>query len=153
MASTQAQDLDYLILGAGCFGASSALYIKRTWPSANVTLVDRTEFTCPLAAAHDLNKIIRAEYEDPVYMELAIEAQSLWRTDPILKPYYHETGILFAGIASPGLKIISNYTKIMGKSPAVFIDPQDARERFGGIFQDADCGKVYLEFKCRLGRS
>lgn len=104
MSSKQAQHLSYLVLGAGCFGVSSALSIKRTWPSASVTLVDRTEFPCPLTAAHDLNKIICAEYEDPVYMKLAIEVQSLWRTDPILKPYYHETGILFAGIAGPGLK-------------------------------------------------
>src|ERR1700712_2795137 len=125
MPSKQSQELSYLILGAGCFGASTALYLKRTWPSSTATLVDRTEFPCPSAAAHDLNKFIRAEYEDPAYMKLAIEAQSLWRTDPILKPYYHETGILFAGTAGPGTLIINNYKALTGSSPAELIEPQD----------------------------
>jgi sarcosine oxidase/L-pipecolate oxidase len=71
-------------------------------------------------------------------MKLAIEAvTSLWRTNPILKPYYHETGTLFAGIAGPGTAIINNYKTLTGSSPAELIDPQDARERFGGIFRDA----------------
>jgi sarcosine oxidase / L-pipecolate oxidase len=142
MSSTQPQDRNYLILGAGCFGASTAWYIKRTWPSANVILVDRTDFPCQSAAGYDLNKIIRAEYEDPVYMKLALEAQSLWRTDSILKPYYHETGILFAAIAAPGITIINNYKALTGSSPAELINPQDARERFGDIFRDAEWPKV-----------
>ena len=67
----------FLLIGAGCFGASTALYLKRSNPSAHVTLLDRTPFPCPTAAAHDINKIIRAEYEDLSYMKLALEAQAL----------------------------------------------------------------------------
>lgn len=130
----------YLIVGAGCFGASTALALKKAKPNAHVTLVDRTPYPCPSAAAHDLNKIIRAEYEDPMYMRLALEAQEQWRTDPVLKPYFHKTGILFIGIEAPGQAVVRSYEKVLGEgnSPAVLLDPEDAKARFGGIFQDGD---------------
>jgi sarcosine oxidase/L-pipecolate oxidase len=111
------QHSDYVLVGAGCFGASTALYLKRTFPQKSVTLIDRTPFHNPSAAAHDLNKIIRAECEDKVYMKLALEGQWLWRSDPILKPYYHETGIIFAGIPGPGTTIVENYKAVTCSSP------------------------------------
>lgn len=142
MEAPPAQSSSFLLIGAGCFGASTALYLKRSNPSAHVILLDRTPFPCPTAAAHDLNQIIRAEYEDLSYMRLALEAQKLWRSDPLLKPYYHETGILFAGVAESGIKIIENYKSITGSSPAELIDPEVAQARFGGIFRDADWEEV-----------
>lgn len=130
----------YLIVGAGCFGASTALALKKAHPDADITLVDRTAFPCPMAAAHDLNKIIRAEYEDPMYMRLALEAQEQWRSDTMLQPYFHQTGILFAGIEAPGKAVVNSYEKLLGEgnSPAVLLDPQEAKTRFDGIFRDGD---------------
>ncbi|PGH08396.1 hypothetical protein GX51_01222 [Blastomyces parvus] len=130
----------YLIVGAGCFGASTALALKKAKPNAIVTLVDRTPFPFPSAAAHDLNKIIRAEYEDLMYMRLALEAQEQWRTDSVLKSYFHKTGILFIGIEAPGQVVVNGYEQVLGQgnSPAVLLDPEDAKARFGGIFRDGD---------------
>lgn len=102
----------YLFVGAGCFGASAALHLKQSDPLAEVTLLDRTPFPCPSATAHDLNKVIRADYEDLLYMELALEALKLWKTDPILRPFCNETGLIFAGTLEPGFKIIENYKKL-----------------------------------------
>jgi sarcosine oxidase/L-pipecolate oxidase len=129
---------DYLIAGAGAFGASTALYLKRAYPDKSVTLVDRGEFPCPLAAAHDLNKIIRAEYEDPFYMKLTLEAQGVWRSDPIFTPHFNQTGILFTGIEGIGQTIVDNYVKLIGTSPAELISPEDAKGRFNGVLRDAD---------------
>lgn len=130
----------YLIVGAGCFGASTALAIKKLHPAAEVTLVDRTSFPCPFAAAHDLNKIIRAEYQDTLYMELAREAQDEWRTNPTFKPYYHETGVIRACHGSVGQQYIDNYEALLGKgnSPAILLDVEDVKTRFDGIFRDGD---------------
>ena len=75
-------------------------------------------------------------------MKLALEAQELWKSDPLLKPYYHETGIVFAGIAESRTKIIENYKFITGSSPAELLDPDVAQARFGGIFRDADWKEV-----------
>jgi len=66
MGSTQQS---YLIVGAGVFGASTALYLRQSDPSAIVTLLDQTSFPNPSAASHDLNKIIRADYDDIFYMK------------------------------------------------------------------------------------
>lgn len=133
---------DYLIVGAGCFGASTALALKKAEPEANVILVDRAA-PSPSAAAHDLNKIIRAEYEDTMYMRLAIEAQEQWCTDPLLKSYYHETGILFAGIEGPGRTVINAYETILGSgnSPAILLDTEETKARFD-VFRGCDWSDV-----------
>jgi sarcosine oxidase / L-pipecolate oxidase len=75
-------------------------------------------------------------------MKLVLEAQGLWRTDPILKPYYHETGILFAGASGPSETIIENYNALTGSSPARIIDPKEAKAGFDGIYQDAPWDKL-----------
>jgi sarcosine oxidase / L-pipecolate oxidase len=130
----------YAIVGAGCFGASTALALKKVEPDAEIVLVDRNPFPSLQAAAHDLNKIIRSEYEDPMDMQLALEAMDIWRTDTVYKPYFHQTGILFAGIEGPGQDIVDGYERLLGKgnSPAVLLDPKDAQPRFDGVFRQGN---------------
>lgn len=43
------------------------------------------------SAGYDLNKIIRTEYDEPLYAEMALEAIQAWR-DPLFKDVFHETG-------------------------------------------------------------
>lgn len=93
------------------FGASTALHLKRTSPNAQVIVVDRYRNN-PGAASNDLDKIIRADYPDLVYMRLALEAQDIWRTDPIFKPFYHESGMLFAEEIGMGRASLENYKSL-----------------------------------------
>lgn len=58
-ASTQES---YVIVGAGIFGTSTALHLAKAFPSASITLIDRTPFPCPLAASYDYQKVVRADY-------------------------------------------------------------------------------------------
>lgn len=134
MGSTQQS---YLIVGAGVFGASTALYLRQSDPSAIVTLLDQTSFPNPSVASHDLNKIIRAEYDDIFYMKLALEAQRLWRSDPIYKPYYRESGMLFAEDMGMCRKCVENYKALGEESVAEMITPEEARARFSE-FKDAE---------------
>ena len=106
--------------------------------SAKVTLIDRTTFPDPSAAAHDLNKTIDAEFEDLAYMRLAPEAQNVWRPDPVLERYYQETGILFAGMEEPGQKIIDDYDRLTGSLPAELLRLKLAQTRLGDIFRGGD---------------
>ncbi|KAE9378260.1 sarcosine oxidase [Stipitochalara longipes BDJ] len=131
-------DESFLIVGAGVFGASTALHLCRSKPRAKVTLLDRTPFPNPSAASHDLNKIVRADYDDIMYMELALEAVELWRNDPIFKDYYHQTGMAFAENIGMGRQAIKNYKTLGADVPAEIISLEDARGRFGGIFKDAN---------------
>lgn len=72
----------YILVGAGAFGASTALHLKESHEDSEVILMDRTPFPCPSAAGHDLNKVVRAEYNDTLYMELALEAMQQWKSSP-----------------------------------------------------------------------
>lgn len=127
----------YLIIGAGIFGASSALELKRTFPTRSVRVVDRTVAPCPSAASHDLNKIVRADYDDPFYMKLALEAMSEWRSNPIYSPSYHESGILIADDIGWGAKCLENYKLLKADASAEMLKIEDALARFP-IFSEAN---------------
>lgn len=61
-----------LIVGGGTFGLSTAYHLAKSGYK-NVTVIDKSEFLPSEASAgNDLNKIIRAEYEDPWYAGLAL---------------------------------------------------------------------------------
>ncbi|KAI1336075.1 sarcosine oxidase [Xylariaceae sp. FL0016] len=123
---------DYLIVGAGCFGASTAWHLKKAHPDAEVLLIDRMPFPDPVAAAHDLNKIIRAEYADPMYMKLALEAMEAWRGDRVLRPFFHQTGVLWSVQGRRGQDFHEGYESILGpgKAPIELLDVEEARSRF-----------------------
>jgi sarcosine oxidase / L-pipecolate oxidase len=72
MASTiLAKDQNILIVGAGVFGLSTALHLAQDGYK-NITVIDRECIPSPFSAGNDLNKIVRAEYVDPFYTELAL---------------------------------------------------------------------------------
>lgn len=136
--TTLTQAPTYLILGAGCFGASTAYHLITEYPNAQITLIDRGPFPNPTAAAHDLNKIIRADYPDLVYMRLAHESQEQWRYEPLFRPFYHETGMLFVEDFGMGRKTYDNHKKLFGeKSSAELLDPDVAQQSFDGVFKTA----------------
>lgn len=128
----------YLIIGAGVFGASTALHLRKSKPWAKVTLLDRTPIANPSAASHDLNKIVRADYDDIFYMKLALDAVDEWRKNPIFKSYYHETGMAFTENIGMGRGAIENYKALGANVKAEIITLEDARGRFGNIYKDAN---------------
>ncbi|PVH74278.1 FAD dependent oxidoreductase [Cadophora sp. DSE1049] len=83
-----------LIVGAGVFGLSTALHLAQDG-FTNITVLDRAPVPSPYSAGNDFNKIVRAEYEDPFYTELALDAIKQWQT-PFWAPYYLATGYLLA---------------------------------------------------------
>jgi sarcosine oxidase/L-pipecolate oxidase len=126
-----------VIVGAGVFGLSTALHFKRSHPDATVTVIDRIRENRG-GASSDLNKIVRADYPDPIYMRLAIEAQERWRNDPIFKPHYHECGMLFAEEINMGRDSHANYRKLGQEAlSGALLSVEEARARFP-IFQDAN---------------
>ena len=89
----QSQQTDILIVGAGIFGASTAYHLSQTVTNpSSITVIDRTPPPPSLAASNDINKIIRADYSDSFYCDLAYEAMEAWSSWPELIPYYHRSG-------------------------------------------------------------
>jgi sarcosine oxidase / L-pipecolate oxidase len=124
----------YLIIGAGVFGASTALHLKRTKPQARVLLIDRL-LPNPAAASSDLSKIIRADYGDIFYMKLALEAQIAWQEDPLYQPHFHQTGMLFAENIGRGPTFLRNYASLGVSTQAQLMTIDEARKQFPTLAQ------------------
>nr|XP_036574560.1 FAD dependent oxidoreductase [Colletotrichum truncatum]KAF6781009.1 FAD dependent oxidoreductase [Colletotrichum truncatum] len=133
-------ETSYLIIGAGVFGASTALHLIRAEPRAKVTLVDRNAFDAPIrvAASWDWNKVVRADYADIDYMRLALEAKELWASDPLFKPYYHESGVYWVSATNFSQVVQDNYKKLGVDSGLFSLPVEEARAKYDGIFEHGD---------------
>lgn len=89
-----------LIVGAGTFGLSTAYHLARAGYKSITVLEKASTIPSPNSAGNDLNKIVRAEYEDPFYAELALSAIREWSTNPLFASHYHQTGYLLATSAT-----------------------------------------------------
>ncbi|KAK3341843.1 FAD dependent oxidoreductase [Lasiosphaeria hispida] len=100
------QQPSILLIGAGTFGLSTALHLSsQPSPPPRITLLDASPtIPSPLSAGHDLNKIVRAEYEDPFYADLALAAMAQWSAHPLLAPHYRPVGYLLGNSAAAGEK-------------------------------------------------
>jgi sarcosine oxidase/L-pipecolate oxidase len=65
------------IIGGGAFGLSTAFELSNQGYT-NITVFEKdAEIPSRWSAANDLNKIMRAEYQDDFYTELAVVCQTL----------------------------------------------------------------------------
>ncbi|EFQ34271.1 FAD dependent oxidoreductase [Colletotrichum graminicola] len=137
---TETKSNSYLIVGAGVFGASTALHLIRARPDAGVTLVDRNAFDAPVrvAASWDWNKVVRADYVDIEYMRLTLEAKKYWAEDPLWKPFYHESGVYWVSPSNFAQQMQANYRKLGVESGLSSLSVEEARKEYAGIFADSD---------------
>ena len=126
---------DVLIIGAGIFGTSTAFHLCKG-ERRKVTVIDRTSFPPKHAASTDINKIVRADYSSPFYMDLAFEAMQAWAEWPELSKYYHRTGwVNFSERGSDLTKRIRDNFEDRGHDPTSDLSFEDVRREFGGIYQ------------------
>ncbi|OAQ75647.1 fungal specific transcription factor [Purpureocillium lilacinum] len=130
----------FLIIGAGVFGVSTAYHLIKKYPNASVTLVDRDAYDAEsrVAASWDWNKAVRADYDDIVYCQLALEAQDVFKSDPLWKPYFHETGVYWICRSDYAQDVINNYKKLGRTADLAAYPIEEARKMYGGLFEDAD---------------
>lgn len=91
-----------LVIGAGIWGSSTALYLKRRGYK-HVTVLDPYEVPSAISAGNDTNKIAEsanvadakdnAEWASETVRADAIEA---WKNDSVFKKVYHATGYVIA---------------------------------------------------------
>jgi sarcosine oxidase/L-pipecolate oxidase len=70
-----------LIVGSGVFGLSTAYSLAQrpSYSNTRITVIDRSPFPSPDGSSIDTSRIIRADYSDPAYANLAARAQREWR--------------------------------------------------------------------------
>lgn len=72
MASPGQKQQPIAIIGAGCWGLSTAYHLQSAG-FEDITIFDRSaEIPSPYSAGNDLNKIVRAQYDDDFYTELGL---------------------------------------------------------------------------------
>lgn len=137
------QQPSYVIVGAGVFGASTALHLIQKYPGASVTLVDRDAYAAAtrVAASWDWNKVVRADYADIAYCRLALEAQDKWRRDPLWMPFYKETGIYWISRTGIAQKVLDNFRELgreCSDEDLCSLPVDEAKVLYGGLFDEAD---------------
>ncbi|KAF4972835.1 hypothetical protein FZEAL_9516 [Fusarium zealandicum] len=112
-----------LILGSGVFGLGTAYALAQRpfYSNTSITLVDDCagQFPPEDAASVDSSRIVRADYSDPHYAELAAKAQEQWRQqgddDAGGQGRYSESGFVLCANNPPehflGTKSGMGYTK------------------------------------------
>ena len=139
-----AEQTSYVIVGAGVFGVSTAYHLIKKYPDASVTLLDRDAFDADtrVAASWDWNKVVRADYDDVVYCQLGLEAQDIFKSDPLWKPFFHETGIFWMCRSNYAQDVIDSYKKLGRTADLSAVSVDVARKMYGGLFDDADYNGV-----------
>ncbi|KAG6009186.1 hypothetical protein E4U54_008594 [Claviceps lovelessii] len=132
----------YLIIGAGNFGAGTALSLINRQGTSKVTLVDTTQFPNPRAASHDINKIVRDDYPDELYMKMLKNAMPLWRNHDLYKTWYHEVGMLRADSSNFGAESLASYKKLGIENDSQFLPVEEVRRRWNGVFSTANFGDL-----------
>lgn len=130
----------YLIVGAGVFGVSTAYHLIQQYPDASVTLVDRDAYDADdrVAASWDWNKVVRADYDDFLYCQLALEAQDIFKTDPLWKPHFHQTGVYWNCRSDYAQNVIDHHRKLGRNDDIIALPVFEARKLYNGLFEDAD---------------
>ncbi len=150
MGSLDVDRSEILIVGAGIFGTSTAYHLASSHPNPSaITVLDRAPCPSPKAASSDINKIVRADYSSPFYMELAYEAMDAWSNWPILKPFYHRTGWIALDEKGSDLaeRIRTNFKNSGRPDESSDITLQDVKSRWDGILKGIDTtdyDKAYL---------
>lgn len=130
-----------LIIGAGVFGASTALHLAKRGET-NVTLVDASPFPSTRAASHDISKIVRDDYPDALYMRMLKKAMPAWREQDLYKKFYHEVGMLRADKSDFGRQSIKAYKDEGVKNDSEFLPVEEVRRRWNGAFATANLDGV-----------
>ncbi|RDW67562.1 hypothetical protein BP6252_08958 [Coleophoma cylindrospora] len=101
MANLPSKDASILIVGAGVFGLSTALELAQQGYK-KIKVLDRgAEIPSAYSAGCDLNKIVRAEYENSFYTDLALESIRQWQSPFYATCYRHLGYVLATSAASP----------------------------------------------------
>ncbi|KAJ5689125.1 FAD dependent oxidoreductase [Penicillium macrosclerotiorum] len=125
------QDTRILIVGGGCFGTSTAYHLsERGYKSIRV--LDRYPPPSCEAASTDISKIIRSDYNEPLYARLGIESIAAWRSWPMFSGLYHVPGWILsaANLSLPFVEGSIETCKNLGVQGIEILTCDEVRSRF-----------------------
>ncbi|KAL1964461.1 hypothetical protein VTN77DRAFT_6887 [Rasamsonia byssochlamydoides] len=119
-----------VIVGAGVFGLTTALELRQRGYK-NITVLDRMMPPVPDGSSVDISRIVRYDYSDPFYAELAREAVDAWRSGPF-RPFYHNTGFVLTSEAAvdPFLEKLKAVLRSQGQKFTDFRSSEELKHMF-----------------------
>ncbi|MCJ1303993.1 hypothetical protein MMC08_006804 [Hypocenomyce scalaris] len=136
-------DTRILIVGAGAFGTSTAFHLsQRGYKSVRV--LDRYAVPSIEAAATDISKVIRSDYNDPLYVALALEAIDVWKSSPLFRDLYHVPGWILSAynLSIPFVEGSIATSQRLGVQGLERMTPDRVRERFPVVTGDLEGWKI-----------
>ncbi|KAH6964455.1 FAD dependent oxidoreductase [Fusarium avenaceum] len=131
-----------VIVGAGVFGLSTALELKKRGYQ-KVTVLDR--FLPPVVdgSSVDISRVIRVEYADPFYGKMAMEALDGWTGN--YSDHYHESGFVMLTNAEGNsfVEQSKNSNKSLGGTLKEYENAHDIRKEFPAVQAKLDGKKAY----------
>ena len=119
----------FIVIGAGVFGASTALHLARDTVNAEIHLFDLPSDSAQPASI-DFNKIVRTEYVSDLYRSLAEEAMTAWQHEEF-NSFYHSTGwVVVHGKHGSSLPRPRLESKRMTQ--------EEFRQRFNSVFEECE---------------
>jgi sarcosine oxidase/L-pipecolate oxidase len=85
------KDTRIIIIGGGCFGISTAYHLAQRGYTS-IRALDRYPPPSCEAISTDISKIIRSDYNEPLYARLGIESIAAWRSWSLFSGLYHVSG-------------------------------------------------------------
>ncbi|KAF5013020.1 hypothetical protein FDECE_967 [Fusarium decemcellulare] len=136
------KDEPIVIVGAGVFGLSTALELKKRGYQ-NVTVIDRYLPPVIDGSSVDISRVIRVEYADPLYGKMAREAHQGWVRD--YPDHYHESGFVMLANASGNSYVekSKDANKSLGDTLEEYENAHDIRKQFPEIQAQLDGMKAY----------
>ncbi|KAE8379862.1 FAD dependent oxidoreductase [Aspergillus bertholletiae] len=131
-----------LIVGAGVFGLSTALELTLRGYN-NITVLDRYLPPVPDGSSVDISRIIRSEYADPLYSQMAQEALKGWKSE--YRDYYHHTGfaMLSETASNPYIEKSLEITHTQGRTLEEFVDGNGLKELYPDLRADLSRFRAY----------
>ncbi|KAL2866074.1 NAD(P)/FAD-dependent oxidoreductase [Aspergillus lucknowensis] len=125
------KDTKILIIGAGCFGTSTAYHLSQRGYTS-IRVLDRYPPPSCEAAATDISKVIRSDYNEPLYARLGIESIAAWGSWPLFRGLYHVPGWILsaANLSKPFVEGSIETCTRLGVKGLEVLSPEQIRDRF-----------------------
>jgi monomeric sarcosine oxidase len=146
---------DFVVVGAGVFGAWTAHFLRRE--GASVVLLDAYGPASSRASSGGETRVIRMGYgPDELYTRWAMRSLSIWHgfSERLGRKIFHKTGVLWAGDDAD--QYLNATVQVLGKVavPVEYIPAAEIRERWPQVhFHDATRGILEPESGLLMARS
>ncbi|KPM36568.1 hypothetical protein AK830_g9986 [Neonectria ditissima] len=132
-----------LIVGAGVFGLSTALELKKRG-FQNITVLDRYQPPVADGSSVDISRVIRVEYADELYAKMAREALQGWTTE--FNNHYHSSGFVMLANKSGNSYLESSkaVNESLGGELAEYTNASEVLTRFPCIPSQLDGLSAYV---------